>query len=107
MDRLQTCSAWLAQHFRSPFCVRVGPPCPSVRLAHPAAPLLPWQAGNLPESMPALPTGLYVPLGMSSFVLGLLLSYRTAASYGRFVEARRIWAGIKSHSRDLARQVSS
>ena len=49
-------------------------------------------------SLPALPFTLSAPS------LGLLLVFRTNASYGRWLEARTTWGRIVSHSRSLVRQ---
>ena len=54
---------------------------------------------NLPLlTMPAM------PLTMSAVALGLLATFRTNASYNRFVEARTHWGAIINTSRDLTRQ---
>ena len=41
------------------------------------------------------------------FAVALLMGFRTAASYDRWWEARKIWGGIVNESRSLIRQVSS
>ena len=51
----------------------------------------------------ALPT---VPFTLSSPALGLLLVFRTNASYARWMEARSTWARIISHGKNLVRMAS-
>ena len=53
---------------------------------------------------------LSIPATAHSFVgtaLGLLLVFRTNASYDRFWEGRKQWGGITNECRNLARQTSS
>jgi putative membrane protein len=45
-----------------------------------------------------------LPFTLSSPALGLLLVFRTNASYGRWLEARSAWSRIVSHSRNILRQ---
>ncbi|MFN0063589.1 MAG: bestrophin family protein [Myxococcaceae bacterium] len=49
----------------------------------------------------AVPTTIHVLIG---FALGLLLVFRTNASYDRFWEGRRLWGGMVNETRNLARQ---
>ena len=63
------------------------------------APLFAW-ASFLQLSLPA------VPLTLSASSLGLLLVFRTNASYARWLEARMLWGRIVSHSRGIVRQAS-
>lgn len=51
-----------------------------------------------------LPTQLF---SLSSSALGLLLVFRTNASYSRWDEARKSWGKNINHSRDLVRMASS
>jgi hypothetical protein len=51
--------------------------------------------------IPSLPFQLAAP------AVALLLVFRTNASYARFDEARKAWAGIVNRARDLARQSAS
>ncbi len=51
-------------------------------------------------SMPA------VPFTLSSPALGLLLVFRTNASYARWLEARQTWGRIVSQSRNIVRQAT-
>jgi predicted membrane chloride channel (bestrophin family) len=46
------------------------------------------------------------PFTLSSPALGLLLVFRTNASYGRWSEARKAWGAITNHSRNIARMGS-
>src|SRR5215470_14794508 len=41
--------------------------------------------------------------GLVGLALGLLLVFRTNASYDRFWEGRRMWGGIVNETRNLAR----
>jgi putative membrane protein len=52
----------------------------------------------------ALPPLAHTLIGVA---LGLLLVFRTNASFSRFVEARELLGRIVNHSRDLARQVAT
>ena len=47
------------------------------------------------------------PFSLSSFALSLLLVFRTNSSYGRWLDARKIWGGVTNRSRDLVRQVTA
>lgn len=47
------------------------------------------------------------PFNLTSFVLSLLLVFRTNASYGRWDNARKIWGAVTNRTRDLMRQVVS
>src|SRR6478672_8605972 len=50
---------------------------------------------------------VHIPATVHSLVgvaLGLLLVFRTNASYDRFWEGRKLWGGIVNESRNLARQ---
>ncbi|KAJ3204691.1 hypothetical protein HDU82_005657 [Entophlyctis luteolus] len=40
-----------------------------------------------------------------SFVLALILGYRTNAAYDRYWEARKVWSTLVSHSRNLSRAI--
>lgn len=54
-------------------------------------------------------TSLAVPISVHSLVglaLGLLLVFRTNASYDRYWEGRRLWGGIVNESRNLIRAAS-
>ncbi|KAJ3015355.1 UNVERIFIED_CONTAM: hypothetical protein HDU68_012766 [Siphonaria sp. JEL0065] len=42
-------------------------------------------------------------ISIISFVVALILGYRTNSAYDRFWEARRVWGTLVSHSRNLAR----
>ncbi len=52
----------------------------------------------------ALPSTVHTLVGVA---LGLLLVFRTNASYERFWEGRRLWGGIVNESRNLARTASA
>lgn len=52
----------------------------------------------------ALPPLAHTLIGVA---LGLLLVFRTNASFGRFVEARELLGRLVNHSRDLARQIAT
>ena len=60
--------------------------------------------GMMPEfirmTLPAL------PFTLSSPALGLLLVFRTNASYGRWMEARSVWGRIVSQCRNILRQAA-
>ena len=45
-----------------------------------------------------------LPLSLTSSVLGLLLVFRTNASYSRWLDARKNWGLLANRSRDLVRQ---
>ena len=45
-----------------------------------------------------------LPLTLTSTVLGLLLVFRTNASYARWLDARKSWGVLVNRSRDLVRQ---
>lgn len=64
-------------------------------------------AGDLPEYMPGIPSSLNLPFSLSTFLLSVVLAYRTNSSYGRFQEARSYWAGMTSKNRELVRQAIS
>jgi len=51
-----------------------------------------------------VPTTVHTLIGVA---LGLLLVFRTNASYERFWEGRRMWGGIVNESRNLARTTSA
>ena len=51
----------------------------------------------------SLPT---LPFTLASPALGLLLVFRTNASYVRWSEARKLWGTISSHSRNVVRMAS-
>ncbi len=51
-----------------------------------------------------LPSTVHTLVGVA---LGLLLVFRTNASYERFWEGRRLWGGIVNESRNLARMASA
>src|SRR3954454_23771790 len=51
----------------------------------------------------AIPSTVHTLVGTA---LGLLLVFRTNASYDRFWEGRKLWGGIVNESRNLARQAS-
>ncbi len=55
------------------------------------------------SSIIAIPS---MPMTLVSTALGLLLVFRTNASYSRFVEARTIWGNIINSSRALIRLTS-
>jgi len=57
-------------------------------------------------SLPALGLPLE-PFTLSSPALGLLLVFRTNASYGRWAEARKAWGSLINHSRNLLRLSAS
>lgn len=44
------------------------------------------------------------PFTLTSFALSLLLVFRTNASYGRWLEGRKLWGSVTNRSRDIARQ---
>jgi len=48
-----------------------------------------------------------VPFTLTSTVIGLLLVFRTNASYARFWEARSLWGLIVNRTRDLNRQTAT
>ncbi len=52
----------------------------------------------------AIPSTLHSLVGLA---LGLLLVFRTNASYDRFWEGRKLWGGIVNESRNLARGASA
>jgi putative membrane protein len=52
----------------------------------------------------AIPSGVHTLVGVA---LGLLLVFRTNASYDRFWEGRRLVGHIVNNARDLARQIAS
>src|SRR5687767_12165720 len=52
----------------------------------------------------ALPSTVHTLVGVA---LGLLLVFRTNASYERFWEGRKLWGGIVNESRNLARTASA
>lgn len=52
--------------------------------------------------MVALPTQ---PFALSSLALGLLVTFRTQACHGRYVEARILWGTLVNVSRDLASRI--
>eukprot|EP00884_Botryococcus_braunii_P010537 jgi/Botrbrau1/19485/Bobra.0749s0001.1 len=62
--------------------------------------------GRLQEhaDWPSLTLNGNEPFEMTAFAISLLLVFRTTESYNRWLEARKIWAGIINRSRDLARQ---
>lgn len=43
------------------------------------------------------------PFSLSSPALGLLLVFRTNASYGRWMDARKAWGAVVNHSRNIVR----
>jgi len=47
-----------------------------------------------------------LPFTMASPALGLLLVFRTNSSYQRWLEARKAWGRIVSHSRNIVRQAA-
>uniref|UniRef100_A0A7S4T2M8 Bestrophin homolog n=1 Tax=Ditylum brightwellii TaxID=49249 RepID=A0A7S4T2M8_9STRA len=51
-----------------------------------------------------LPT---IPFLLSSPALGLLLVFRTNASYQRWLDGARLWGTVKSHSRNIVRMSST
>jgi len=46
---------------------------------------------------------LYVPFGMSSGILGILVAFRSNQSYDRFWQGRQIWVEVISTERSIAR----
>lgn len=64
------------------------------------APLFGTWSNILLLSLPA------VPFSFSAPALGLLLVFRTNASYARWLEARMTWGRIISHSRSIVRQAA-
>lgn len=46
----------------------------------------------------------YLPMTLTSTVLGLLLVFRTNASYARWLDARKAWGTLVNRCRDLTRQ---
>ncbi|GMH57381.1 hypothetical protein TrST_g9617 [Triparma strigata] len=60
------------------------------------SPLQPYLLLSLPS----------LPFTLSSSSLGLLLVFRTNASYGRWLEGRKEWGRIMSHSNNILRQAS-
>jgi ion channel-forming bestrophin family protein len=60
-----------------------------------------WAHGHSDVAIPPLAHSL---IGVA---LGLLLVFRTNASYGRYVEARELLGRVNNTSRDLARQVAT
>eukprot|EP00899_Mesostigma_viride_P012703 jgi/Mesvir1/21433/Mv20903-RA.1 len=61
-------------------------------------------AGDLPTMLPHLAPTTTSPLALSSFVLSLLLVFRTNSSYNRWDEARKMWGLMTNRSRDIVRQ---
>ena len=60
--------------------------------------------GDVPQTLRMqLPIGLFT---LSSPALGLLLVFRTNASYSRWLEARQAWGRIVSHCRNIVRQAT-
>jgi putative membrane protein len=59
-----------------------------------------WWSAAMLLSLPSL------PFTLSSPALGLLLVFRTNASYARWLEARTLWSRIVSHSRNILRQAA-
>jgi len=45
------------------------------------------------------------PFALTSFILGLLLVFKTNAAYDRWAEARAVWGGLLADVRSLAREV--
>jgi putative membrane protein len=71
-----------------------------------AAFVLIWNLGVVPAlSLPILSLPA-VPFTLSSPALGLLLVFRTNASYARWMEARNTWARMTTHSSNLVRMGS-
>lgn len=64
------------------------------------------QNGYLPPYCLRLVVDSSEPFNLTSFALSLLLVFRTNASYARWLDARKAWAGIVDRSRDIVRQVS-
>ena len=60
------------------------------------------QVVNLPHL--SLPT---IPFLLSSPALGLLLVFRTNASYQRWLEGAKLWATVQSHSRNMVRMAAT
>ncbi len=60
-----------------------------------------WAHINVSFAIPAL---IHTLIGAA---LGLLLVFRTNASYGRYVEARELLGRVLNSSRDLSRQVAT
>ncbi|KAI8607340.1 Bestrophin/UPF0187 [Chytriomyces sp. MP71] len=44
-------------------------------------------------------------ISIISFVVALILGYRTNAAYDRYWEARKVWGSLVTHSRNLARSI--
>lgn len=49
---------------------------------------------------------LIAPLSLTSFLLGLLIVFRTNEAYGRWWEARKLWGGLAADARTLARRAA-
>ncbi|KAJ3071077.1 hypothetical protein HDU98_005861 [Podochytrium sp. JEL0797] len=44
-------------------------------------------------------------ISITSFVVALILGYRTNSAYDRYWEARKVWSTLVSHSRNLSRSI--
>lgn len=51
--------------------------------------------------------GLGTPFGMITFVLSLLLVFKTNSSYSRWWEGRIVWGAVVNYMRNLTRQAVS
>eukprot|EP00891_Asterochloris_glomerata_P000068 jgi/Astpho2/68/Aster-04543 len=56
---------------------------------------------SFPE-LPDVSLSAKEPFTLTSFALSLLLVFRTNASYGRWLEGRKLWGSITNRSRDIA-----
>ncbi|KAI7841701.1 hypothetical protein COHA_004568 [Chlorella ohadii] len=61
-------------------------------------------AGKVPPASWATMLGNNAPFQLTSFALSLLLVFRQAGRYARFLDARKAWGSVTNRSRDLARQ---
>ncbi len=49
----------------------------------------------------------HIPLTLFGSAIGIIVAFRNQSSYGRWLEARKLWGAIVSNSRSWARQVTT
>ncbi|KAJ3123434.1 Histone-Lysine N-Methyltransferase ash1l [Physocladia obscura] len=64
-----------------------------------------WTAVYLKSGWTVLFPNSQALITVISFVLALILGYRTNAAYDRYWEARKVWSTLVTHSRNLARAI--
>ena len=64
-----------------------------------------YVAGNLIELHDMMITLPAIPFTLSSFALGLLVTFRTQSGHARYVQARKDWGAIINVTRDLGSRI--